>query len=89
MVLDLTQRVCILHLICSRFGSINSAKISIMNKYSSLPGGKLAALSIRNGQSLADFRKGGTPKQFRKLAALAWSQERRAERLLGLRAINW
>ena len=60
-----------------------------MNKYSLLPGGKLAALSIKNGQKLADFRKGGTPKQFQKLLRLTMSQERRAEKLLGLKAINW
>lgn len=62
---------------------------TIMNKYSSLRGGKLAALSIDNGQKLANFRKGGTPKEWKKLLRLTMSQERRAERLLGLEAINW
>lgn len=76
-------------LIRSYYGSKNSAKISIMNNYSHLPGGKLAALSIKNGQFLANFRKGGTPRAWKKLLRLTMSQQRRAEKLLGLRAINW
>ena len=62
---------------------------TIMNKYSALRGGKLAALSIESGQKLVNFRKGGTPKEWKKLAKLAYSQEKRAERLLGLSASNW